>query len=154
MNGKNYVMTAEAIPKIIFSSKESFIEKIFPNPKNMDYFISTDLWSKINKRPGKLRIKMFARKTTNDYEIVFVNFGEEAALAPTEAKAIAMAVKGDEVKYFTCERVEPVSDSQDVWLIGSWEPDGDDLKHLDFGHEEEMSIEKFAEKVEEILGSM
>lgn len=155
-NRLNYFHTNVVIPNIILSNKNIFIEKIIKIPKNLEYFIKDDTYKTAATKLGLLNYSPITCNLTanefNGYFVVFAEFPKEYVIAENANYAIAFAVKGENLRYFTYEYGISVVDHNPEYFIGEWGIVGNEVtNHLNYGTTNGYGMPKFASKIKEIL---
>lgn len=146
----NYYHTNVVIPNMILANKDFFLSKIIKNPNNMEYFITKDTYKLSCQKKG-VEVKPISCNLTanevNGYFVVYVEFLSDYA---DSTKAIAIATKGSNIRYFTYELDE--LEDKICYFVGEWEFLKDSInKHLNYGQTSEYKMTLFAGRVTEIL---
>lgn len=142
----NYYHTNVVIPNMIIANKEFFVNKIIKDSRNMEYFITKDTYNKACSKKGATNNPIECNLTANETAGYFVVFTEFSADYGTDTKAIAVAVKGDKVRYFTYEV------DNNKYFVGEYQLESDHVgNHLNYGQTSEYKMSYFAGKVASYL---
>ena len=86
-----------------------------------------------------------------DYFVVFAKFPKNYVVGTNPNIAIAIAVKNEEVRYFTLELGKNFND-KDEYLVGEWKFINDKIdSHLNYGNINKNNMSLFAGKIKDIL---
>lgn len=151
----NYYHTNVVIPNMIMANKHFFVTRIINNPKNAKFYIGKDSYDRACEA---LKIKsdnyldvLLTANIFNEYFVVFAKFPKNYVVGTNPNIAIAIAVKNEEVRYFTLELGKNFND-KDEYLVGEWKFINDKIdSHLNYGNINKNNMSLFAGKIKDIL---
>ncbi len=153
MSKLNYMLGRELI-KIITHNRDFFLQTIAPNPKNLEYFISTDAPKMVANAfdlPQQIvPIKSITGdiKKATDKNLLIVEFADEFVQDDLDNIALII-VTGDSpnVRVFTYEKGRSVT-GDPIAFVGEFTPEDE---HKNYGSTREVNIRDFFERVVSIL---
>lgn len=112
----NYYLTQICIPNVLKTEKNRkfAIESIFPYPQNLEYFLTKDMVEltckncKIEKVP-EVKVRFLSDLDSTPYSIIFAEFHKEFVTQNLDTAMVAFAIKDDEIRYFTFEKDESIT---------------------------------------------
>ena len=138
---------------IINANKELFLKTIAPDPRNLHYFISTDVPKIINKAFnqdfGQVPIKNISAdlKQNSLNTVLFVEFDDSFVEDITDFYAIAIS-PDDEIRLFTYEKGEDHLTKKEMYYVGEFT---DDSKHKNHGTTSAKRISLFSGVIMNVL---
>ena len=140
--------------KIIQANKQLFLERIAPNPNNLEYFMSEDVPKMVCAATNEPAIKVPLKSITanlqkdSDCNIYFVEFDDSFVTQSTDCYAIAISVDPqDSIRVFTYEKGEHF-DGSPAYYVGEFDIKGN---HINYGTTSECRVSLFCGKVVEQL---
>ena len=151
----NYYHTNLIMPALIMANKEFFINKILPNPNNMQVFVEKESFKIAIKsyvgEGNKPKIKNITANTIKNRFVVFVEFDDNYVLEDTDNYAIAIAITKEDIRYFTYEKMTD-GEGKEIQVVGEviFTDDGNN-KNKKYGNTPEYNISYFAGVIDNIL---
>jgi len=150
----NYLLTHKVIPHFFFTNLEFFYENIITNPDNMQLFMQNCMNAALDItgknpdiEPGE-PVESFSMRI----------FGEIAAesvisvLIPNckrecDSIIVVFPCMREHARYFTCELSSNPLDGEKFFIMGEWEQEGDDYKHINYGRVDASTTDSFPNSV-------
>lgn len=151
----NYYHTNLIMPALIMANKEFFINKILPNPNNMQVFVEKESFKIAMKsfvgEGNKPKIKNVTANTIKNRFVVFVEFDDDYVLEDTDNYAVAIAITKEDIRYFTYEKMTD-EEGKENQIVGEivFSTDGNN-EHKKYGNTPEYNISYFAGVIDNIL---
>ena len=149
----NYMFAHELI-KVINSNKDFFLNTIAPNPKNMEYFISTDapriIFKEYNMPEMVVPVKSITGdiKQSTDKILLFVQFGEDFVNELLDSYALALSIADNgNVRLFTFEKSASITGDERAFVC-EYLFDG---THKNYGSVRDISMLSFGQRVIDVL---
>ena len=149
----NYMFAHELI-KVINSNKDFFLNTIAPNPKNMEYFISTDapriIFKEYNMSEMVVPVKSITGdiKQSTDKILLFIQFGEDFVNELLDSYALALSIADNgNVRLFTFEKGASMTGAE-MGFVCEYLFDG---THKNYGSVRDTSVLSFGQRVIDVL---
>ena len=149
----NYMFAHELI-KVINSNKDFFLNTIAPNPKNMEYFISTDapriIFKEYNMPEMVVPVKSITGdiKQSTDKILLFIQFGEDFVNELLDSYALALSIADNgNVRLFTFEKGASMTGAE-MGFVCEYRYDG---SHVNYGGMANVNMMDFFNRVVEVL---
>lgn len=140
---------------IINANKELFLKTIAPDPRNLHYFLSTDVPKVLNKAFNQDFQQVPIKDITADIKknsnciVLFVEFDDSFVADIADCYAIAIAISPeDEIRLFTYEKGEDYLTKEETYYVGEFT---DDSKHKNYGTTSEKRISLFSGVIMKVL---
>lgn len=147
-------MLVHELINVIESNKDFFLSTIAPNPKNMEYFISTDapriIFQEFKMDPMVVPIKSITGdiKKSTDKNILFVQFADEFVTDVLDSFAIAISIADNgHIRLFTFEKGASIT-GDEIAFVCEYLFDG---THKNYGSVRDTSMLSFGQRVVDVL---
>jgi len=151
----NYLFSHKALPMSIFHDLDLFYQSIITSPQSLQVYLQNVLltakaWAQKYSpdcEPGYdvERFKMAILGDKPENSVVAINIPNCVEL--NDCVDIAIPFLRDHAGYFTCELSENPIDGSMMFMVGEWRPDGEGLRHINYGPLGTDDKETFISKV-------
>jgi len=155
----NYLFSHKALPMSIFHDLDLFYQSIITSPQSLQVYLQNVLLTAkawVQKyspdcEPGydveRFPMAILGDKPENS--VIAINIPNCTEL--NDCVDIAIPFLRDHAGYFTCELSENPIDGSMMFMVGEWRPDGEGLKHINYGPLNTDNKESFIAKVIKIV---
>lgn len=152
----NYYHTNVVVPTLILANSQVFVEKILPDPNNMQIFLEKESFKiaikSYNEETVKPKVKNITANRIKGSFIVFVEFDDDFVIENGDNKAIAISIGKEGLRFFTYQKDINEENKDDIYIVGELEiKDGNIGNHKKHNVSAEYGINYFAGVIDSIM---
>lgn len=152
----NYYHTNVVVPTLILANGQVFVEKILPDPNNMQIFLEKESFKiaikSYNEEAVKPKVKNITANRVKGSFIVFVEFDDDFVIENGDNKAIAISIGKEGLRFFTYQKDINEENKDDIYIVGELEiKDGNIGNHKKYNVSAEYGINYFAGVIDSIM---
>ncbi|MDR0443781.1 MAG: hypothetical protein LBH44_10275 [Treponema sp.] len=154
----NYLLTHRVIPNVYYANLDFFYETIITSPKNMQVFMENAM--KIAADMAEKHPEIEPPFLVEEFSMIMIGDNPDTSVIVVtipncekdcDCLQIAFPLMYTQARYFTCElSSNPLTDEQ-FFIVGEWNPEGEGLKHSNYGRLEITDEKSFGLKVREMV---